>query len=139
MNFSYLRDPLFLLCVLVYALNRLVLKSASDWAFLHNHLNDLICIPFWVPFMLYAANKLGLRAHQSAPDAYEILVPIVMWSVVFEIVLPQQSRFASYAVADHVDVFYYCLGGLLAGAFWSLRYRRTTERPVLAAPDVPLR
>ena len=61
MRFGYLRDPLFLVCVAAYFLNRFVFKAVWQTGFVHEHLNDLICIPFWVPIMLFAQRKLRLR------------------------------------------------------------------------------
>ena len=56
--------------------------------FVHHHLNNLICIPFLVPIMLYAERKLGVRRHDAVPQWYEVLIPIVVWSLVFEDLLP---------------------------------------------------
>ena len=39
MRFGYMHDPLFLACVVLYALNRLVLKPHLATPFLHEHLN----------------------------------------------------------------------------------------------------
>jgi hypothetical protein len=47
-RFGYLRDPLFLVCLVTYFVNRLVLKSVWKDGFVHEHFNDLICVPFWV-------------------------------------------------------------------------------------------
>ena len=63
MRFRYLRDPLFLACVVVYFVNRFVLKAVWEAGFVHTHLNDLICVPFWVPIMLWVERRsLKLRA-----------------------------------------------------------------------------
>ena len=41
MRFGYLRDPLFLLCLLTYFVNRLVLKSVWQAGFVHEHLKGI--------------------------------------------------------------------------------------------------
>jgi len=121
-HFSYLKDPLFLFCLALYFVNRLILKAIWQDGFVHEHLNDLICIPFWVPIMLFAQRKVGLRWTDDSPRASEIVIPLIVWSWVFEIILPQTELFRDYCFADHWDIFYYALGALLAGLFWRWWY-----------------
>ena len=123
MRFRYLQDPLFLLCILAYAVNRFVLKGLWQVGFVHDYLNNLICIPFLVPIMLYAERKLGLRSHDAVPQWYEVLIPIVVWSVVFEVLLPLHPSLGRLVVADHMDVLFYVLGGFFAGVIWQYWYR----------------
>ena len=122
MRFRYLRDPLFLACVATYFLNRYVLKSIWRDGFVHEHLNDLICIPFWVPIMLFAQRKLGLRDGDDRPRPIEIVIPLIIWSWLFEIILPQSEILGDSCVADHLDILYYTLGALVAGIFWKWWY-----------------
>ncbi len=44
-RFGYLRDPLFLIAVAGYVLNRWLLKPLVPSPFLHGHFNDLLLIP----------------------------------------------------------------------------------------------
>ena len=122
MPFLYLRDPLFLVCVATYFVNRLVLKKIWTSGFVHEHLNDLICIPFWVPIMLFAQRRLGLRDQDGRPSASELVIPLVIWSWMFEIILPRTEFFGNWCVADYLDVMYYALGALLAALFWRWWY-----------------
>jgi hypothetical protein len=85
----YLRDPLFLACVLAYFVNRWAMKPLMGGGFLHDHLNDLVCIPFWVPIMLWGQRRLGYRRSDGAPLAGEILIPLFVWSWFFEFVVPR--------------------------------------------------
>jgi hypothetical protein len=124
MRFAYLRDPLFLGSALVYLVNRLVLKPLLPNAFCHSYLNDLLCLPLWVPVMLWIMRRLGLRNHDGPPDLHEILVPLILWSIVFEVLLPEVPGFTGLAVSDHVDVLFYAAGGLLAAGFWATWYRQ---------------
>jgi len=128
-RFLYLRDPLFLTCVATYFVNRLLLKQIWTSGFVHEHLNDLICIPFWVPIMLFVQRRLGLRPNDLSPRPGEIVIPLIVWSWVFEIILPQTEMFGDLCFADHLDVMYYALGALAAALFWRWWYR---------APDMPL-
>ena len=121
--FQYLRDPLFLACLVVYFLNRWIFKSLGTGGFFHNHLNDLICIPFWVPIMLWGQRRLGLREGDGPPLCSEILIPLFLWSWYFEFVLPQSGLVGERAVADYQDVLFYSLGSAIAGLFWRWWYR----------------
>jgi hypothetical protein len=122
MRFLYLRDPLFLLCVATYFVNRLILKSIWQAGFVHEHLNDLICVPFWVPIMLFAQRHLGLRDSDRSPRPGELIIPLIIWSWVFEIILPEMGTLGDRFVADHLDILYYSLGALLAGLNWKWFY-----------------
>lgn len=122
MKYKHLRDPLFVVCFVLYFVNRWLLKSLLPHGFFHDHLNDLICIPFWVPIMLWGMNKFGLRPDDEPPQWHEILIPLVVWSAVFELWLPQSGLVGHLAVADYKDIFYYTLGALLASLFWRYRY-----------------
>jgi hypothetical protein len=122
-RFRYLLDPLFLLCLATYFVNRLVLKATWNTGFVHEHMNDLICIPFWVPIMLFAQRKLGLRAGDDRPRPGEIVIPLIVWSWVFEILLPATKWLGDRCVSDYLDVIYYTLGALVAGLFWKWWYR----------------
>jgi glycopeptide antibiotics resistance protein len=127
MHFFYLRDPLFLTCVVIYFINRFVLKNIWETGFVHEHANDLICIPFWVPIMLFAQRRLGFRADDEPPRAGELIVALIVWSWVFEIALPRSLLFGDYCVADVWDIVFYTIGTLLGALFWKWWYRpRTT-------------
>ena len=129
MRFRYLRDPLFLLCVATYFVNRLILKVIWKEGFVHEHLNDLICVPFWVPIMLFAQRRLGLREGDDSPRPSEIVIPLVVWSWVFEIVLPATGWLGNRCVSDYLDIVYYTLGAFLAGLFWRGWYGRSAGEP----------
>ena len=122
-RFLYLRDPLFLASVAIYFLNRWVFKSIWESGFVHEHLNDLLCIPFWVPPMLWGQRLLGFRESNGPPLPSEILIPLTFWSILFEIVLPGLGLFGNYCVSDYRDVLWYTVGALGAGLFWRWWYR----------------
>jgi hypothetical protein len=124
MRFRYLRDPLFITAIILYFLNRFLLKVAFPVGFFRDHLNDLICIPFWVPIMLFTERKLGLREADVPPQWYEILIPLVMWSFVFELWLPRIGYFQHLAISDPFDILWYTIGAAVAASFWAHCYRR---------------
>ncbi len=129
-RFLYLRDPLFLACLVLYFVNRWILKAIWTGGFVHDHLNDLICIPFWVPIMLWGQRRLGLRESDGPPLGSEIVLPLFVWSWEFEFLLPRSGLVGDRAGADYRDILYYSLGAALAASFWAWRYR---------TPSVPIR
>ncbi len=135
MPFRCLRDPLFLFCVVFYFINRLVLKPHIHGgvirALIHGYVNDLICLPFWVPIMVWMMHKTGLRPGTEVPQATEILVPLLLWSWFFKLALPNIGAAPHLAVSDSKDILCYTLGALFAALFWSRYYgppRETRER-----------
>jgi len=140
MRFRYLTDPLFLVCVVLYFVNRFVLKHVVAAGFLHDHLNDLICIPFWVPIMVFLMRKARLRGDDAPPQAEEILIPLVLWSAIFELYLPRVGLFRGLAVSDHVDILWYAVGALVASVVWGITYRDRKQpggEPVESAHPAP--
>lgn len=133
MRFRYLRDPVFLICGAAYCLNRLVLKHLWSLGFFHDHLNDLICIPFLVPPMLYAQRKAGWRTHDEPPRAFEMLFPLLLWSCLFEVVLPITAPWGALTVPDYTDVVWYAVGSFAAGIVWRGFYNPFVARRALAA------
>jgi len=124
MRYRYVRDPLFVFCLLLYLLNRWVLKPLLPYGFFQGYLNDCICIPFWIPLMLFGMRRLGLRRHDRPPTSYEIVVPLLVWSFVFELVVPRLGVFRGLAFSDHLDILCYASGALAACVFWRAYYRR---------------
>jgi hypothetical protein len=127
MRFLYLRDPLFLFCLATYFVNRFLLKRILDGGFVHEHLNDLICIPFWVPIMLFIQRSVGQRGDDS-PQPSEIVIPLILWSWIFEVFLPNTEWFRDLSVGDHLDVMYYAVGALAASLFWRWWYRPQEQK-----------
>jgi hypothetical protein len=126
MPFRYLKDPLFLFCLVLYFVNRLVLKPLIHHgllgAFVHGSLNDVICIPFWVPIMVWTMRIFRLRTTDAPPQAGEILAPLLVWSWFFELVLPQVPAFKHLAICDPNDILCYTVGALLAATVWGYYY-----------------
>jgi hypothetical protein len=122
MRFRYLKDPLFLFCVSLYFVNRWILKPYLPNEFSRSWLNDVICLPFWIPIMLLLMRRLGLRRDDEPPTAGELLVPLMIWSWVFEVYLPSVPFFKGLATADYLDILSYTMGGCFAAVFWRLWY-----------------
>jgi hypothetical protein len=116
--FRYLRDPLFLTSVALYALNRWVVKPSlpAGELFFSGHFNDLLVIPCALPPLLLLHRRLGLRHADAPPTAGEVATHVVVWSIFFETLAPV---FVRAARADAWDVVAYCAGGLAAWLVWN--------------------
>lgn len=123
MPFRYLRDPLFLVCVAAYFINRWAIKPHVTGGFFHHHFNDLICIPFWVTPLVWLARRMKFRTHDRRPAGIELLLPLIIWSFAFEVWLPQTATFRDHSTADPFDILWYVCGALLATLFWDWWYR----------------
>jgi len=124
MRYRYLRDPFFLFCFCLYFANRWVFKPYFPNEFFRSWLNDVICLPFWIPIMLFFMRKVGLRKDDSPPRACEVLVPLLLWSWWFEAFLPRVKFFEHLATSDYLDILAYTAGALLAVVVWKLEYRQ---------------
>lgn len=120
-SFKYLRDTLFWTSVTIYILNRFIIKPLTIGRidFFHCYLNDLICIPFCLPIVLFLTRKVGLRRHDEPPDVYELCFYLLLWSFMFEFVGPSYGRYFNYPVADPWDILCYAIGCLVAGIYWN--------------------
>jgi hypothetical protein len=122
MPFRYLKDPLFLSSLAIYFVNRCVLKPWFPNEFSLCYLNDLICLPFWVPIMLFLMRKARLRRVDTPPRAVELIIPLLVWSGVFELVLPSLDFFQRLTTPDYRDVLFYTFGAALAAVVWRIHY-----------------
>lgn len=120
-KFYYLKDHLFLVTVALYILNRYIVKplTIGKISFFHCYFNNLICIPFCLPIVLFLTRAVRLRRHDEPPDVYEMCFYLLMWSFFFEYIAPKFDRYFNYPVGDPWDVIFYCLGGLIAGIYWN--------------------
>jgi hypothetical protein len=128
MPFRYLKDPLFLTCFAAYWLHRIARQWSCTSLLSEAYLNDVVCVGFWVPIVLWAHRKLGLRTHDAVPEGFEIVIPAITWALVFEVVLPASPWWSPYAVADPNDVCCYFVGGLTAMVFWQWYYGLALEQ-----------
>ena len=117
--FRYWRDPLFLGCCSLYALNRWAFKPHLPSPFLRGQFNDLLLIPCALPLMLWLHRRLGLRQHDAFPNGREILLHLVIWSVVCEVLGPRWLP----ATGDWKDVVAYATGAWLAWGCWHFQER----------------
>jgi hypothetical protein len=124
-RFGYLRDPLFIVGCVSYAVNRWVLKPHLHSSLLHFYFNDFWLIPCALPPILWLHRQLGLRAHDAMPTLSEIVLHLAFWSLLFEWIGP---RFMPHTTGDPWDVLAYTLGAAL-GCLWWWRDRWLTLLP----------
>lgn len=122
MPFRYLRDPLCITAFALYWLNRFLVKPFTDATFIHHHFNDLICIPLFVPFVVLAARLCRFREHDQPPQIHEILLPLLVWSIMFELLLPKHPFWSRYVVGDPFDILWYTVGACIASTWWRHYY-----------------
>ena len=123
MSFRYLKDPVFLTSLFAYSLNWWLERQSLSPRMAQWYLNDLICIPFWVPIIVQISRWLGLRGHDSRPNMIEIGIPLLMVAVLFEVILPSTEMFHHKAIADPYDVQCYVIGAMVANLIWGKLYR----------------
>ena len=118
-GFGYWRDPVFLLSVAVYALNREVIKPGlrAYSPFFHGHLNDCLLVPVALPIFLLVYRRLGLRPDDAPPRWWEIALHVAVWSLFYKWFGPVVLH---HGVADVVDVGCFAGGGLVAWLVWRL-------------------
>ena len=117
-KFRYLLDPLFLIALVIYSTNKSSFLGLhfSSYKFCTCHLNDLLLVPVAIPIILSFSRILKLRAVYSPPRFLEIIWPLTIWSIAFELIGP---FYFGKGISDYVDVFAYCLGGLISWIIWN--------------------
>jgi hypothetical protein len=130
-RFHYFLDPVCLASVLIYAINRWYWKPHHiGGLFTVGYLNDLICLPLFLPLILGLQRALGVRRHDDFPRLWEMLQQWVVFSLLFEVILPQFPQYFR-TTADPFDVLAYLAGGLLAWGWWAWRRRARRVGPQL--------
>lgn len=116
--FHYFRDSLFLISLGLWFVNRFFLRPNWEWTFFHAYFNDILCIPVIVPVILTLSRRLGGRENDGPPTALEIMLPLCLVTVLFELLLPVHPFWKRYNVYDPYDIIAYCAGALFAYEFW---------------------
>ena len=126
MSFKYLSDGLFLIAVSAYAVNFLVERFGGGNTLTQGYLNDLICLPFWMPILTYGLRRLRLRSHDRPPQPHEMLTAFAVWAFLFEVHFPNSQALKPYTYADPWDVVSYAAGGVLTWIWWQWVYSSST-------------
>jgi hypothetical protein len=126
-QFRYLADPICMGAVVVYLVNRIWLKPLGiSGTFGQWYLNDVLCLPLFLPVILWVQRRMGLREHDGPARVWEVLQHWGIFSILFEVILP---RFPEYfrTTADAWDVVAYWVGGMGAWMWWRWRMERQVQ------------
>jgi len=129
--FGYVRDPLCLVAIALYALNRWLVKPHISGGFLHDHFNDLLLIPAALPVVLWLQRRLGWRPHDEAPRWSEIALHLTIWGILCEVIGP---HLVAHATGDWRDLIAYAVGAVISGWWW----RSVRRHPVARHEPAPL-
>ncbi len=120
-KYRYCFDPVFLTAFVLYLLNRWLFKP---WSQGHTTLfayygNDVLCIPFCLPPVLFVYRLLKMRRPYSYPTRFEMLSHLIIWSLFFKWLGPSviKGPFA-WTSTDPWDVVAYSIGAIIAGFCW---------------------
>jgi len=116
-SFGYWHDPLFLVALAIYAVNRLLIKPNLHHysPLFHGHLNDTLTVPVALPLYLLAYRWLGFRPDNEPPRWWEVTLHVAVWNVFFKWFSPAVLH---RGVSDPVDAWCIAGGGLVAWAVW---------------------
>jgi hypothetical protein len=126
--FRYLADPVCIASLILYATNRYIFKPhhIGGW-FTHGYLNDVLCLPLFVPMILYAQHIVGLRTGFAFPRVWEILQTWLVFTIVFQVIIPRFPK-TFVAAGDPFDILAYLGGGVIAGLYWAMQARRSLSK-----------
>ena len=123
-GFRYLADPICIAALIIYPINRFVLKPhhIGGW-FTHGYLNDVLCLPLFVPMILYFEHIIGLRKGRDFPRVWEIFQNFVAFTIVFQVITPRFPK-TFITASDPWDILAYFIGGALAGWYWHVAKKK---------------
>ncbi len=126
--FRYIDDPVCITMMVIYVLNRFVLKPhhVGGW-FVHGYLNDVICLPLFVPIILRLQSVLGIRRHDLPPTLFEVIQNWLVFTVLYQLVLPRFPLFVT--AGDPWDSLAYISGGLAAYYYWNFFDPKRNRQP----------
>jgi hypothetical protein len=119
-RFRYFADPLVICCLIVCPINRFYWKPhhIGGW-FTHGYLNDVMCLPLFVPISLYLQRQLEIRKHDGYPRLWEIFQHWLIFTLVFQVIMPRFPNIFRGA-GDPWDILAYLIGGVIGAIYWGL-------------------
>jgi len=117
-RFGYWIDPLFLLSLGIYAVNRLLIKPNLHHysPLFHGHLDDSLTVPVALPIFLLVYRWIGFRPDDAPPRWWEIALHVAVWIVFFEWFGPTVLH---HGVADPIDSWCIAGGGFVSWLVWT--------------------
>ena len=103
---------------IIYSMNRLLLiPMLPELGFLKKYLGDMLALPVYLPLSFYLAWRLKLAPRDIQLHLGHILGAVVIFSALFEGLVPLID---SSATSDPADILAYFAGGLLVYGVGSL-------------------
>lgn len=136
-QFRYIRDPVFVVSVSLYLINEFIILEYGIFktGFIAFYFNDFLLVPVVLPILLFISKKLKLRLVDIPPTLLELIIPLLIWSVLFEFIFPY---FISKGTADLLDILFYFLGGLLSWMIWNRAHLKFMfEKRKLTKESIP--
>ncbi len=116
-EFGYVRDPLFLLSVALYFINRELIKPNLHHysPLFHGHFNDSLLVPVILPLYLLFYRWIGLRPDNAPPRFWEIALHVPLWAIFFEWFGPLMLH---KGIADPIDSWCFAGSGIISWLVW---------------------
>ncbi len=114
-----LQQPVFILCVALFAINQLLEWRGVYLQPINFYLDDLLCMPVVLTIVL-AGERLYFGDNGFILPVKYVAVAVVLFSLWFEVVLP---LFSATYTSDILDVLFYSLGAIL--------FLATINRPLM--------
>ncbi|HEX5243833.1 MAG TPA: hypothetical protein VFW23_11275 [Tepidisphaeraceae bacterium] len=134
-KFHFFGDPICLASMIIYAVNRWYFKPHHiGGAFTQGYVNDLLCLPLFLPLILGVQRLIGLRKHDAPPRMWEVVQHAIIFSILFEVILPRYPR-QFHTTADPWDAVAYLVGGVCAWMGWKLLAAAQRRGRQLASDD----
>jgi hypothetical protein len=127
-RFGYWLDPLFLISLVIYTVNRLVIKPSLHHysPLFHGHLDDSLTVPVALPVFLLVYRWIGFRPDDEPPRWWEVALHVAVWIIFFKSFGPVVLH---RGVADPIDSWCIAGGGLFAWLIWLSHPYRRVARP----------
>jgi hypothetical protein len=119
-GFDYWKDPLFLLGLAIYLLNRFAIKPSLHHysPFFHGHLDDSLTVPVALPLFLLVYRWIGFRPDDEPPRWWEILLHLAVWIEFFKGPGPLIFH---HGTVDPIDSWCMAAGALVSWLYWQRR------------------
>ena len=116
-GFGYWRDPVFLICLATYVINRTLIKPNLHHysPLFHGHLNDTLTVPVALPIYLLAYRWIGFRPDDKPPRWWEVGLHLAVWIPFFKWFGPVVLHRGAY---DPIDDWCILAGGIVAWLLW---------------------
>ena len=111
---NLLFNPLFISCVALSGINKLVELSGYYIPFIHSYMDDFFCMIVILTPALFIQRNYVFNNGNYVFSKWHTIIAVAYCSIVFELVLPLQS---SQHTADLFDFVAYSAGGIVFHLF----------------------